>query len=113
MQHEEERPKLGHRIRPAAMISLVALTFFFTACGAGLALLYYPVLKVTRTTVQTYLVAIRQVLFPETVKWKKTYLPLEMLFFGLLAVNMVLELPLFPLSPVKAISHFEGTHAPV
>ena len=41
---------------------------------------------------QVYLVATKATLFPDSVRWKKTYLPLELLFAALLVCNAVLEL---------------------
>ena len=89
-------PPLGTRIRPASVLSLCAVAALFCVIGTAAASLFHPLLTTARNAVQVYLVATKATLFPDSVRWKKTYLPLELLFAALLVCNAVLELLLFP-----------------
>ena len=92
----DKPPQLGARVRPASVLSLCAVAVLFSAVGIAAASLYHPLLSKARRGVQVHLVAVKAILFPDTVRWRRTYLPLEILFAALLTANAVLELLCFP-----------------
>ena len=92
----DKPPRLGARVRPASVLSLCAVAVFFSAVGAAAASLYFPLLLKARRGVQVQLVAVKAILFPDTLRCRRTYLPLEILFCALLTANAVLELLCFP-----------------
>ena len=89
---------LGSALRPATLLTLAAATFMMGFAGMVLSMRHAAMMAWLHDYVQTLLVAIGRTLFPTTTKWRRTYLPLEIMFTAFLMTNAAIEISRFPKS---------------